>query len=119
MRQFASAHGLNANDDEYANVTSYSTRVERLHKPKGSKHWTLTLRKLVHIPYSGGKVHAEWWTEEFDAVVIATSTWESAWVPSIPNLGKWAKAYPEQIFHSREYRTPSAFEGKVTSLVIS
>lgn len=84
-----------------------------MHKPKGAKRWTLTLKKMGPIPYSNGKVAAEWWKEEFDAVVIATGILQAPWVPDIPNLDKCAKVFPERIYHSREYRTPSKFKGKV------
>lgn len=116
VRQYASSVGLNSNDQEHANVTSYSTRVERIHKVQHTNKWILTLRKLEPIPYSGGKLRAEWWEEEFDAVVVGTnSESDSPWVPSpnIPGLAEWANAFPDEIYHVREYRTPENMMGKV------
>ena len=117
VRQFASSKGLNVNDEEHENVTSYSTRVERVHKHVGSNKWTLTLRRLVEIPYFSGKLRADWWTEKFDAVVVATnSESDSPWVPPIPRLVDWANAYPEAIYHVRNYRRPESFLGKASML---
>ena len=107
--------GLNSNDKEHANVTSYSTRVERIHKPHGSKKWTLTLRKMVEVPHSNRELRVDWWTEEFDAVVVGmNSECDSTWVPPIPGLPEWAHAFPDRIYHSRDYKRPGNFRGKVS-----
>lgn len=113
LRRYASSIGLNTDDKEYANVTSYFTRVERVQKlPGTAKRWTLTLRKIVPLP--DGKLLVEWWTEEFDAVVVGNrSEYDSAWVPPIPGLKEWVKAFPGEIYHSRDYRRPEIFKGKV------
>lgn len=114
VRQYASSVGLNSNDEEHVNVTSYSTRVERVEKPSGSERWTLTLRKMEVVPYNQSKIRVDWWTEEFDAVVVATlSESDSPWVPPIPGLKEWAETHPSRIFHGGEYRKPEAMRGKV------
>lgn len=121
VRQYASSLGLNSNDEEHTNVTSYSTRVERVHKNQRTHKWILTLRKMEVVPYSGGKLRADWWQEEFDAVVVGTnSESDSPWVPSpnIPGLAEWANAYPDEIVHVREYRTADELTGKVWSIRI-
>lgn len=116
VRQYASHIGLNANDEESANITSYSTRVERVEKRPGAKRWTVTLRKMTEIPDSNGKLRVDWWTEEFDAVVVGTdSEADSPWVPPIPGLKEWAHAYPDRIYHGREYRRPEHVAGKVST----
>jgi cation diffusion facilitator CzcD-associated flavoprotein CzcO len=74
----------------------------------------LTLRKVEELPYSNGDVRVEWWNEDFDAVVVGS--WgesDSPYVPSIPGLAEWARAFPESIYHAQEYRTPEDFSGKV------
>jgi len=115
MRQYASSVGLNSNDEEHGNVTSYSTRVERIEKLPGRKRWTLTLRKMDIVPCNHSKIRADWWTEEFDAVVVAAvAESDSPWVPPIPGLREWAEAYPGRIFHGREYRRPEIMRGKVS-----
>ncbi|KAF8310286.1 FAD/NAD(P)-binding domain-containing protein [Clavulina sp. PMI_390] len=111
VRQFASAHGINSNDVEYPGVLSYSTRVEKIHKPKGAQRWTITLRKLERIPHEN-KVRAHWWTEEADAIVVATGDFDAAWIPSIEGISEAQHAFPERLIHSREYRRPDKYTGK-------
>lgn len=111
--------GINSNDHEYENVTSYSTRVERMIKPPGAPCWTLTLRKLEELPDSEGKIRAEWWTEDFDAVVVSTGNFDAPYVPDTPGLSEWANAYPDKIYHARQYRSPHDYAGKVCSIVHS
>lgn len=119
VRQYASSKGLNSNDEEHENVTSYSTRVERVQKLPGARHWTLTLRKIAAKPESDGRVRVDWWTEQFDAVVVATvAENDSPWVPSIPGLKEWAEAYPHEIYHSRNYRRPDSLAGKVRGVPV-
>ena len=114
VRQYASAHDLNTND-ENSNITSYSTRVERVQKIGHT--WSLTLRKYERLPRPGssgfGDILASWWTEEFDAVVVAITVNDSPHVPAIQNLDAWGKAFPHQMHHSREYRSPDDVRGKV------
>ncbi|KAF8309307.1 FAD/NAD(P)-binding domain-containing protein [Clavulina sp. PMI_390] len=117
VRQYASSVGLNANDEEHANVTAYWTRVERVEKVAGSqKRWTLTLRKLT--PVRDGKLEVHWWQEEFDAVVVGNDTDnDAAWVPTIPGLDDWARVVPDAVFHSRQYRRPQPFANKNVLIV--
>jgi len=75
------------------------------------------LRKLEKLPYSGGKIRAEWWTEQFDAVVVATFQFDSTHVPRIENLDSWARAFPDQVYHSRDYREPERLRGKNVLIV--
>ncbi|KAF8309306.1 FAD/NAD(P)-binding domain-containing protein [Clavulina sp. PMI_390] len=112
VRQYASSVGLNSNDDEHANVTAYWTRVERVEKIPGTeRRWTATLRKFT--PLRDGRLEVQWWQEQFDAVVIGNEAEnDAAWAPPIPGLGDWARALPDAIFHSRQYRKPQDFSGK-------
>lgn len=112
VRQFASSVGLNFNDEEHADVISYSTRVERVEKLPGAQRWTVSLRKLT--PLSTEKLQVDWWSEEFDAVVVGTfSEADSPWVPPIPGLKEWAEAYSDRVYHGRNHRTPHHLTGKV------
>ena len=118
IHQYASSVGLNSNDEENGNVTSYSTRVERIEKLPGRKRWTLTLKNMGTVPCNRSKIRADWWTEEFDTVVVAAvAESDSPWVPPIPDLKEWAEAFPGRIFHGREYRRPENMRGKVGSII--
>ncbi|KAF8312913.1 FAD/NAD(P)-binding domain-containing protein [Clavulina sp. PMI_390] len=121
IRQYASAHALNANDAELSHVLSYSTRVERLERsPASGDHhrWTLTLRKMKRLgaPYED-QVRANWWSEEFDAVVVATGDWDAPWIPFIRGVKELYDAFPNSVLHAREYRRPTTFIGKNVLLI--
>ncbi|KAF8314069.1 FAD/NAD(P)-binding domain-containing protein [Clavulina sp. PMI_390] len=121
-RAYASAHDLNSSpltSQPINNITSYSTRVERLLKTPGSSKWTLTLRKLEKLPYSTkpNAVRAEWWTEDFDAVVVASGPFDGPWVPNLPGIKQAAERWPDGVYHSRRYRNPSDYSGKNVLIV--
>lgn len=78
----------------------------------------MTLRRITRIPYSGGKLRAEWWTEEFDAVVVACREFDSPWIPSIKGLESWADRFPRDIMHSREYRNPGDVAAKKVGVTL-
>ncbi|KAJ6604067.1 FAD/NAD(P)-binding domain-containing protein [Mycena sp. CBHHK59/15] len=109
LRAFASFHGVNSND---ANPeVAYNTRVERVEKhydDAGREHgWTLTLKRLERTGLHSGK--ATWWTENFDAIVVATGRYNAPNIPSISGLEEWARKFPGSIIHSRQYRRPQPF----------
>ncbi|KAJ7474908.1 FAD/NAD-P-binding domain-containing protein [Mycena latifolia] len=116
VRAYASLHGLNSNDDP--SITSYSTRVEKIEK-HNSTSWTLTLRRLERLRESN-RIKAEFWTEGFDAVVVATGSYTTPHVPAIEGIGNWSNAvqdgrYPMQ--HSQSYRHPERYSGKTVLIV--
>ncbi|KAJ6612148.1 FAD/NAD(P)-binding domain-containing protein [Mycena sp. CBHHK59/15] len=109
LRSFASFLGMNSNDENPD--MSYSTRVELVRKRVDAdgteRGWQLTLKKLVRL---GPATSMErWWTEDFDAVVIATGTFNAPNIPAIPGLPEWARRFPGSVLHSREYRYPERF----------
>ncbi|KAJ7167640.1 hypothetical protein C8R46DRAFT_1093672 [Mycena filopes] len=117
IRSVYSYYGINSND-ENRNV-SYSTRVELIEKrfdaDGAEQGWTLTLKSFTHFDSSTCK--ERWWTEDFDAVVVATGNFNAPNVPNIPGLVEWRRRYPGSISHSREYRYPEKFVNQ-TMLVV-
>ncbi|KAF7301215.1 Dimethylaniline monooxygenase [Mycena indigotica] len=109
LRSVYSFYGINANDR--SPHISYNTRVElveKRHDSFGNEHgWKLTVKKLERLGPSSCK--ETWWTEDFDAVVVATGTFNGPNIPNIPGLIEWHRRYPESILHSREYRRPEMF----------
>ncbi|KAF8589631.1 hypothetical protein K439DRAFT_1612636 [Ramaria rubella] len=115
VRQYASAQALSPIDDtDFPNVTSYGTRVERVRKIHSannleSSKWRLTLRKLTQVVRDDRpRLQAEYWTEEFDAVVVATEPYDSIYIPAIKGLAVVAQK-SKHIYHSRNYRRPDKF----------
>jgi cation diffusion facilitator CzcD-associated flavoprotein CzcO len=72
--------------------------------------------------------HAEWlvtWRDlktsktlsaQFDAVIVANGHHNDPYVPEIPGLMEWAKAFPESVIHSASYRRAESFSNKVCGL---
>lgn len=117
VRQYASSKGLNSNDDENEQIISYSTRVEQVKKVPENNTWTLTMRKMEIV---GKQLKVIWWTEEFDAVVVAAvSASDSPWVPKIPGLKRVAENHRGKVQHSRQYRRPDSLVGQVGSLLFT
>ncbi|KAK7437939.1 hypothetical protein VKT23_018374 [Stygiomarasmius scandens] len=118
LRAFASYHGINAND-ENPNVF-YNTRVELVEKRYDTntgehRGWRLTLKEFKQI---GSKsVKARWWTEDVDAVVIASGRYNAPNVPGIPGLDEWNAKFPGSVTHSRVYKTPEEYENKTVLII--
>ncbi|KAE9402321.1 FAD/NAD-P-binding domain-containing protein [Gymnopus androsaceus JB14] len=117
VRAFASIHKLNANDE--SSVHSYSTRVEKLSKGQDGNGWTLTLKNLKKLE-EPARLKATWWTEDFDAVFVATGPYTSPHVPEIDGLQEWTNVHAVDseeesrfsVYHSRVYRRPERYTGK-------
>ncbi|KAH8833644.1 hypothetical protein DL96DRAFT_452577 [Flagelloscypha sp. PMI_526] len=112
LRSFASWLGVNVGDKNPD--VSYSTRVESVEKRynEAGKHhgWTLLLRKFVK---TDEKTYEEsWWTEDFDAVAVATGRFQVPSIPLIPGLVDWQARFPDQIQHTRQYRRPETYANK-------
>ena len=55
--------------------------------------------------------------DEYDAVVVASGHYNDPFIPDIPGLVDFDKAYPGAISHSKFYRRPNDFKDKVRMLV--
>jgi cation diffusion facilitator CzcD-associated flavoprotein CzcO len=96
-------------------VTSYSTRVEKVEKEEDTHMWVLTLRRLERLRESE-RILEEWWTETFDAVVLAAGPYTAAHVPEIDGIVDWSKAKEGEqysMYHSQSYRHPERYADKV------
>lgn len=57
------------------------------------------------------------YTEDFDAVVVATGHYAVPFVPDFPGLAELNNNKHIQLLHSREYRHPEQFKDKVISFI--
>ncbi|KAF8655463.1 hypothetical protein AX16_003052 [Volvariella volvacea WC 439] len=89
----------------YNDFVEYNTTVERVEKVGGE--WKLTLRRNG----SGGKLDY-WWSEAFDAVVVASGHYSVPFVPHIEGLAEFERAYPGSVSHSKWFRDPKKYKGK-------
>ncbi|ORY32264.1 hypothetical protein BCR39DRAFT_587004 [Naematelia encephala] len=88
-------------------ITSYNTRVEHATKINTASGdvWRLTLHNLE----SGQE---KFWTEDFDAVVVATGHYNAPFIPAVPGVESWAAKWPTDVVHSQGYRIPERYTGK-------
>ncbi|KAL2835028.1 hypothetical protein BDW59DRAFT_155852 [Aspergillus cavernicola] len=95
------------NRNGYQDLVEYNTTVERAVKDPEKDTWVLTLRRAGQA----GKLDY-WWTETFDALVVASGHYNVPFVPSIPGLKEFAERYPGSVEHAKQYRGPKKYSGK-------
>ncbi|KAK2786672.1 hypothetical protein FQN52_007680 [Onygenales sp. PD_12] len=91
----------------YQDLVEYNTTVENVEKVKETNEWKLTLRK--------GRPEGKqdyWWTEHFDAVVVANGHYTVPFVPHIDGLAEFAKRYPGRVEHTKGFRDIEKYRGK-------
>ncbi|KAM0435889.1 hypothetical protein ACHAPT_002781 [Fusarium lateritium] len=89
--------------NHYEDLVSYGTTVE--HVEKIGNEWKVVLRK------EGGEKDY-WWTEWFDAVVVASGHYWVPYIPPIDGLEQFEKSRPGSVLHSKHYRGRNSFQGK-------
>lgn len=92
----------------YQSLVEYDTTVERVKKIHETNEWRVTVRKKFL-----DKDEDYWWNEIFDAVVIASGHYNVPFIPYIEGLAEFAKAYPGSVEHSKSFRDPRKYQGKV------
>ncbi|GMG30548.1 unnamed protein product [Aspergillus oryzae] len=95
------------NRNGYQDFVEYNTTVERAEKDPQTGKWTLTLRRAGEpngLDY--------WWTETFDALVVASGHYAVPYVPVIKGLKEFAEKYPGSVEHTKQYRGPEKYKGK-------
>lgn len=94
----------------YEDFVEYNTTVEKAEKLGKTGSWRLTLRRA-----GPSQKRDYWWTEDFDAVVVANGHFTVPYVPEIRGLAEFAQAYPGSVEHSKGYRGPEKYREKVNS----
>ncbi|CAI7577087.1 unnamed protein product [Penicillium glandicola] len=97
------------NRNGYQDLVQYNTTVERAIKDSTTQKWVLTLRKTEVLD---GDKSDYWWSEEYDAVVVASGHYAVPFIPVIPGLKEFAERYPGSVQHSKQYREPEKYKGK-------
>ncbi|KAF7593409.1 hypothetical protein BBP40_011511 [Aspergillus hancockii] len=95
------------NRNGYQDLVEYNTTVERAEKDAKTGKWTLTLRRA-------GEPNGfdYWWTETFDALVVASGHYAVPYVPAVKGLKEFAERYPGSVEHTKQYRGPGRYKGK-------
>ena len=99
------------NRNGYQDLVVYNTTVERAVKNAETGKWELTLRRAAE---KDGDLDY-WWTESFDKLVVASGRFSVPYVPPIPGLKEFTARHPEKVLHTKQYRGPEGYEGKVLS----
>ncbi|ODQ44628.1 hypothetical protein PICMEDRAFT_74343 [Pichia membranifaciens NRRL Y-2026] len=86
------------------------TSVEKVYK-KGNK-WTLV---VVQLDTANGI--EKWYTEQFDAVLIATGRFNIPFIPYVENMDRFIVNHPDCVSHTKAYRNTDAYENKKVLLV--
>ncbi|KAJ7916152.1 hypothetical protein B0H13DRAFT_2450673 [Mycena leptocephala] len=125
LRAFASFHGINSpparmfSRNDASSDILYNTRVELVEKRYDEAGrecgWRLTLKSLEKLGLTSAKV--TWWTEDFDAIIVATGRYNAPNIPPISGLEDWAERFPKSIIHSRQYRRPQPFINETVLVV--
>jgi hypothetical protein len=92
----------------YRDLVEYNTTVERVTKIHETGGWKVTLRKE-----GPSRTLDYWWTEDFNAVVVASGHYTVPFIPHIQGLVEYARTYPGSVEHSKAFRDPEKYRGKV------
>ncbi|KAJ5922272.1 hypothetical protein N7516_009975 [Penicillium verrucosum] len=93
----------------YQDLVQYNTTVERAIKDPNTLKWVLTYRRTEVLD---GAKSDYWWSEEYDAVVVASGHYAVPFIPMIPGLKEFAARYPGSVEHTKHYRGPRKYQGK-------
>ncbi|KAJ8116475.1 hypothetical protein OPT61_g2101 [Boeremia exigua] len=94
---------------------AFKTTVESVRKNPETSRWDIVLRKSG-VQFKG-RTHDYWWTESFDAVVVATGHYSVPYIPKIPGIEEWYKHWPERLQHSKQFRSRDAYVDKSVVIV--
>ncbi|PYI02684.1 FAD/NAD(P)-binding domain-containing protein [Aspergillus sclerotiicarbonarius CBS 121057] len=92
----------------YLHLVSLNTTVESVQKT--GHEWTLTLRKTNQLYRN--ILQDYWWTETFDAVIVASGHYNEPSIPSIPGLSTTATTHPHAFEHAKAFRHPDNYINK-------
>lgn len=79
--------------------------VRKIQTEEGQSIWQLESRDI-----KSGEVS----TMRYDAVIAASGHYSDPFVPDVPGIAEFEAAHPESIIHSKFYRRPEQFAGKVS-----
>jgi cation diffusion facilitator CzcD-associated flavoprotein CzcO len=96
----------------YHEFVEYNTTVELVSKDTASGKWVVTLRRPL-LDESKDK----WWTEIFDAVVVASGHYTVPFIPATPGLADLERNFPGTVEHSKAWRGVEKYRNKRTVVV--
>lgn len=88
----------------------FNTAVEKVYK-KGDK-WI-----VVAVQIDREKGIEKWYSESFDALVLAVGRFNVPFIPKIENLEEFEKSHPGVVSHTKSFRSTDEYVGKKVLLV--
>ena len=70
----------------------------------GRERWKLTLRK-----YDATCNIDRWWSEEFDALILANGHYSVPYIPAVNGLRQFLSKFENRVEHSKTYRIPHVY----------
>lgn len=94
-------------------MVEYNTTVESVRRnlDTASHAWTVVVRKAKE----GEDDY--WWSEDFDAVVVANGHYTVPFLPDIPGLAEYNQAHPNIISHLKSFRDPQSYRDKTVVVI--
>lgn len=80
-------------------------RAAKVPSASGGEEWELVLRK-------SGTEKDYWWTERFDALVVASGHYHVPYIPPIPGLEEYEAHRPGSVIHSKHFRGRDLYAGR-------
>nr|QFR37235.1 flavin-containing monooxygenase [Cyberlindnera americana] len=92
--------------DRHKENVVFRTTVESVTKDysKDNSPFILTLRTETDLKDEDGDLLDNWWTEEFDSVVVATGHYHVPFIPNVPGLDAVCREFPNLVKHSKTFR---------------
>lgn len=103
LRSFADKYGLRQ-------YIRFNSQVEHTQKKDGK--WELIVRHKN--PKTGLE---EWYSEKFDAVLVAAGHYSVPFIPKIEGLGAYALEHPDAVIHNKAWRSPDEYKDKTVLFV--
>lgn len=96
--------------EDVRHLVQFDTQVLHV-RSTADKRWHLGTRQV------NPSDDAEVIEHVFDAVVVANGHFNVPYIPSVPGIEDWHRAYPRSICHSKFYRAPEHYAGKKVVVV--
>lgn len=90
-------------NEKLNNHIRYNSSVVNAYKKDGK--WNLVI-------HDKSDDNSKWYTEQFDAIVVANGHYTIPNIPNIPGLREFHNSNPGVVIHSKLYRSPNEFKDK-------
>lgn len=101
---------VEAYGEELKHLVSFSTQVVDVRQGDDGRWRVKTQRVLLEADSPVTE-------ESFDAVAVASGHFDVPYIPPVPGIEAWNKAYPDVVSHSKFYRKPEDYKDKKVIVV--